>query len=100
MLDLHDVGTGVGEQLRAVGARDLGAEIEHADVTEWELRHLATVSGATYDRHMPAAGAIVVTGAARGMGLTAAHRLYTSDAPMVLVDLNEDGIRAVARRAR
>ena len=46
---------------------------------------------------MPAAGAIVVTGAARGMGLTAAHRLYTSDAPMVLVDLNEDGIRAVAQ---
>ena len=30
------------------------------------------------------------------MGLTAAHRLYTPDWPMVLVDLNEDGIRAVA----
>jgi NAD(P)-dependent dehydrogenase (short-subunit alcohol dehydrogenase family) len=45
---------------------------------------------------MSASGAIVVTGAARGMGLTAAHRLYTTDAPMVLVDLNEAGIRAVA----
>jgi NAD(P)-dependent dehydrogenase (short-subunit alcohol dehydrogenase family) len=45
---------------------------------------------------MSANGAIVVTGAARGMGLTAAHRLYTPDAPMVLVDLNEAGIRAVA----
>ena len=30
------------------------------------------------------------------MGLTAAHRLYAPDAPMVLVDLNEDAIRAVA----
>jgi NAD(P)-dependent dehydrogenase (short-subunit alcohol dehydrogenase family) len=45
---------------------------------------------------MSAPGAIVVTGAARGMGLAAAHRLYTPDAPMVLVDLNADGIRAVA----
>jgi NAD(P)-dependent dehydrogenase (short-subunit alcohol dehydrogenase family) len=40
--------------------------------------------------------AVVVTGAARGMGYTAAHRLYTPDAPMVLVDLNDDGVRAVA----
>ncbi len=31
------------------------------------------------------------------MGLAAAHRLYLPDAPMVLVDLNEDGIRAVAQ---
>jgi NAD(P)-dependent dehydrogenase (short-subunit alcohol dehydrogenase family) len=30
------------------------------------------------------------------MGLTAAHRLYTPDAPMVLVDLDEEGVRAVA----
>ena len=30
------------------------------------------------------------------MGLTAARRLYTPDAPMVLVDLNADGVRAVA----
>ena len=45
---------------------------------------------------MSADGAIVVTGAARGMGLTAAHRLYTPDAPMVLVDVNEEGVRAVA----
>jgi NAD(P)-dependent dehydrogenase (short-subunit alcohol dehydrogenase family) len=30
------------------------------------------------------------------MGLAAAHRLYTRDAPMVLVDLNEEGIRTVA----
>jgi NAD(P)-dependent dehydrogenase (short-subunit alcohol dehydrogenase family) len=41
-------------------------------------------------------GAIVVTGAARGMGCTAAHRLYRPDVPMVLVDLNEEGARAVA----
>ena len=34
-----------------------------------------------------------MTGAALGMGLTAAHRLYTPDVPMVLVDLNEAGIR-------
>ena len=45
---------------------------------------------------MSADEAIVVTGAARGMGLTAAHRLYTPDVPMVLVDLNEAGVRAVA----
>jgi NAD(P)-dependent dehydrogenase (short-subunit alcohol dehydrogenase family) len=38
----------------------------------------------------------VVTGAARGMGCTAAHRLYRPDVPMVLVDVNEDGARAVA----
>ena len=49
---------------------------------------------------MSASGAIVVTGAARGMGLTAAHRLYTPDAPMVLVDLNESGHPRRRRRAR
>jgi NAD(P)-dependent dehydrogenase (short-subunit alcohol dehydrogenase family) len=41
-------------------------------------------------------GAVVVTGAARGMGCTAAHRLHQPDVPMVLVDVNEDGARAVA----
>jgi NAD(P)-dependent dehydrogenase (short-subunit alcohol dehydrogenase family) len=45
---------------------------------------------------MSRAGAVVVTGAARGMGCTAAQRLYRTDAPMVLVDVNEDGARAVA----
>jgi len=39
---------------------------------------------------------VVVTGAARGMGCTAAHRLYRPDAPLVLVDVDEDGARAVA----
>jgi NAD(P)-dependent dehydrogenase (short-subunit alcohol dehydrogenase family) len=66
------------------------------EFVEGMLRHLATLASATYDRHMPAPGAIVVTGAARGMGHTAAHRLHTPDAPMVLVDLNEEGVRTVA----
>lgn len=45
---------------------------------------------------MSRTGAVVVTGAARGMGYTAAQRLYRTDAPMVLVDVNEDGARSVA----
>ncbi|HXY91524.1 MAG TPA: SDR family oxidoreductase [Acidimicrobiia bacterium] len=46
---------------------------------------------------MSSNGAIVVTGAARGMGYAAARRLYTLDAPVVLVDLNAEGLQAVAR---
>jgi NAD(P)-dependent dehydrogenase (short-subunit alcohol dehydrogenase family) len=41
-------------------------------------------------------GAVVVTGAARGMGAAAARRLYTPSTPMLLVDVDEAGIRAMA----
>jgi NAD(P)-dependent dehydrogenase (short-subunit alcohol dehydrogenase family) len=41
-------------------------------------------------------GAVVVTGAARGMGAAAARRLYTPSTPMLLVDIDEAGIRVMA----
>ena len=39
----------------------------------------------------------VVTGAARGMGLACAHRLYRPGEPLVLVDVDLAGIRRVAK---